>query len=251
LAYVAAVYALRDRIDAAGIRVLTACSAMSAVTAAMIRLSKIAEPVRMAGCLVPATRHTAVAGTAASLFCSIGRTIEVLADGRLAPREGWRVKRSFLLPEPVGRRTGRLFESADAVTLPAVWPSLQSVEFYVDTNVRGLNVALDAAARSSSLRAIVGALQRPGVKLSRLLGREASGVGYEIEGSDGRIARLALVALQHGYLTAVAPSVLAARKLAADEFPHRGLVWPDRHIDPAELLEYLGQRGVQFVTGPD
>jgi hypothetical protein len=244
--YVAAVYRLRERIEEANVRVLTACSAMSTVSATMVERSGIAEPVSITGILVPATRHSAVAGTAASLFCSVGRTIQVLADGRLVQRAGWREKRSFALPEPVGRRVGRLFESADAITLPAVWRSLQSIEFYVDTNVRGLNTALDLAARSAWLRGIVDRLQAPGVKLSRLLGREASGLGYEIVGRDGQTARLSLTAPRRGFLMAVLPAVLAARRIATGEFSDRGLVSPERHVPADSLFATLAERGIQL-----
>lgn len=246
LDYVAAVYALREQIEAAGIRVLTACSAVSTVSAAIVERSDIADPVSVRGILVPATRYSAVAGTAASLFCSVGRSIQVLADGRLTSRIGWRDKRSFTLPPPVGRRVGRLFESADAVTLPHLWPSLRSLKFYVDTNVRGLNTALDLAARFAWLRAIVDRLQRPGVKLSRLLGREASGLGYEIVSRDGQSARLSLTAERCGFLMAVLPSVLAARRIASGEFSECGLIAPARHVSAAELFDEFARHSIRF-----
>ena len=152
LAYVESVYELKSRIDASTSRVVTACSAMSSVSAAMLFLSGVAKPVRMSGFLVPATRYTAVAGTAASLFFSVGKPIQVYEGGKINSRIGWRSSRSFPHPQPIGTRKGYLFESVDSVTLPLLWPALKNVKFFVDTNVRGLNAAFSLATRFMILR---------------------------------------------------------------------------------------------------
>ena len=68
------VLALRPRIDAAGIRVLTACSSVSAISAAAVRKAGIAAPVRVDVFLAPASRFTARPGTGAALLASVGRT---------------------------------------------------------------------------------------------------------------------------------------------------------------------------------
>ncbi len=246
LDYVLAVHRLKQSIDAAGIRVYSACSAMSSISAAMIRLSGIANPARLTGFLVPATRHTAVAGTAASLFCSVGRPIQVLEDKALVSRAGWRKSRSFQLPPPVNIRTGFLFESCDAVTLPALWPSLNAVEFFVDTNVRGLNNLFSVAARIPPLRSLMNKSQRFGLRFSRILGRTMGGLGYEVEGEDGRIVRLAFTAENRGYITAVAPAVIVARGLVAGKCEQAGLVTADQHCDPEELVQYLSDANIVF-----
>ncbi len=246
LAYVRSIYQMRDRVDAAGIRVFTACSSVSAITAAMIRLSDIAEPIRVTGILVPATKYTAVAGTAASLLCSVGRVIRVYDGGELTTRQGWRSSRRFDLPAPLGSKTGYLFESADAVTLPPIWPSLQTVEFYVDTNVLGLNAVFGIAARISMIRKLIVKHHRRGVGLSRYLGRKRGALGYEIESADGKIARLSLTSADNGYITPVAPAVLVAKSLAEDRVRETGLIPPDRHVDRDHLIRYLHEFGINL-----
>lgn len=246
LSFVASVYRLRERIDGARIRVLTACSGISSVSACAVRLSGLSQPVRVTGFLVPATRHTAVAGTAASLFASVGRPIEVFADGALRPQQGWGSRRSFPMPEPVGTRTGYMFESADAITLPAVWPSLKSVEFYVDTNVRGLNALFCLAARVPLMRKVLDRLQRPGLRMSRWLGRSSGGLGYEVESADARIVRLTFTAATRGYMTAIAPAVIAAKLLAEDRGQEHGLIPPDRHVAPEQFLAYVQRHGICY-----
>src|SRR5262249_28033773 len=77
------------------------------------------------------------------------------------------------LPPPFGRRRGRLFESADSITLPDAWPGLETAEMYVDTNVPGFNAALALAARSRAVRRVLGAFRGPGLAPARLLGRSS------------------------------------------------------------------------------
>ncbi|MEQ8790909.1 MAG: hypothetical protein RIC55_31895 [Pirellulaceae bacterium] len=248
LAYVRDVYALAPRIEQAAVRVFTACSSVSSVSAAMITRSGVKQPTCVTGFLVPATRHTAVAGTAASLFCSVGRPVEVLRDGRLATCRGWCDRRWFAFPTPLGRRTGYRFESADAFTLPKVWPSLQQVDFFVDTNVFTLNTVLALAARTPPLRAIIGASLPLGLKLSRLLGRDVSGLAYEIEDAAGGRVRMSLTSRRNGYLIAIAPALLAVRRRVAGAESAAGLISPDRHVDVEELFAWLAERGIELTT---
>ncbi len=253
LAYVRSVYELRETIAAARpeIRVLTACSSVSAVSAAMVALSGLTEPVRITGLMVPATRHSAVRGTADSLFQSVGKQIETYRDGKLDCAIGFVRRASFQFPSPIGRRAGYAFETADSLTLPDCFPCLRTADYYVDTNVLGLNTLFRCAARLPWLRGIIGACQKPGVRLARWLGRSASGLGYEIEDAHGRVVRLALIARENGYRIAIAPAVLAAAAMMRGEFPHdhthRGLVPPNLHRPPVELIDYLRRLGVEFV----
>ena len=53
----------------------------------------------------------------------------VLRGGVLAHDTGWRDRRDFTLPPPLGRMHGHLFETADPLTLPTAWPSLCDVAF--------------------------------------------------------------------------------------------------------------------------
>ena len=235
-------------IEAAGIRVLTSCSSVSAVSAAAHRLSGLEKPVRLSVLLCPATRATAHRATARSLLESVGRPIRVLHDGKLADRAGWRESRAFLWSGTGRRAHGRLSESADALHLPQIWPSLRQIDFYVDVRMAGLRLALDLAARMEPVRKVVASCLPAGIVLCRMLGRNAGGIQFEIEGADGRTVTIALHARQRSYLVAIAPAVLAVRALAQGRFEPSGLVPPDRQVEPRELLQYLGGLGVDLVT---
>ena len=115
LAYAARVRELRDRIDRAGIRVLNGCSAVSAVSAAMISVSGVTNPVRVSIFLAPAARRTANPATTSSLMDSLGRPIRVLSEGRLAIARGWTRSRTFSWGSDQHRRRAYLTESADAI----------------------------------------------------------------------------------------------------------------------------------------
>ena len=119
-----------------------------------------------------------------------------------------------LAPVPFRNITGYLFESADAITLPAVWPSLLAVNFFVDTNVRGLNKVFRAAANSAALRRLIQWCQPLGLRMSRVLGSESGGLAYEVEDAGGLVVRLALTSDHDGYITPVVPAVLVAQSLA-------------------------------------
>lgn len=244
LAYVAKVYELGPQIDAAGISVLTACSSISAVSAAIIQLSGIREPVRLTGILAPASRYTAVPATGQSLLRSIGRPIQVLREGTLVTEIGWCASRTVELPGPLGRVRGFLFESADAITLPRSWPSLRTVDFYVHTNVPGLDAVFAAAARRPTLRKLVEAMQPVGFALARRLGSASGCLAYEIEAAGGKVIRSALVARERGYFTPVVPAAMAVRALAEDRFESRGLVPTHEHVDAHQLMDYLRRIGV-------
>jgi hypothetical protein len=246
LAYVESVYDLKDRIDAAGIKVFTACSSVSTVSVAMIAASEVKHPVRVTGILVPATRYTAVEATAASLFYSVGRSIRLFDDNALVSQPGWRLSRSFRFPQPLGTVTGHLFESADSITLPRIWPTLETANFFVDTNVTGLNLVFSVASRFPLLRWVIDKCQRWGLPLSRYLGHSAGGLGYEIEDERGDVTLVALTASDHGYLIPVIPAVLVAQRLAEGAVSDRGLLTPDRHIDPQALLVCLQDLGVML-----
>ena len=145
LRYAESVLALEPQIAAAGIRVLSSASSVSAVAATIVRHSGLAAPRRVTAFLVPASRHTANAGAALSLIRSVGRPIRVFRDGRLQTCVGWSESRSFPMPRPLGTICGRLFESADAIYLPRIWPTLRDVAMYVDANTPGVNTLLRLA----------------------------------------------------------------------------------------------------------
>ncbi len=248
LRYAERVADLRLRIEAAGIRVLTSCSSVSAVSAAAVRLSGMEQPARLNLLLRPATRTTAHGATAASLLQSVGRPIRVFRDGRLVERAGWRMSRRFTWPNKRRAARGYLCESADALHLPPIFPSLRQIDFYVDPRMPGLSLALALAARSAPIRRALGATAPLGVALCRVLGSTRGGMLFEVEAADGVRVTVVLHARQRSYVVAVAPAVLAARALAQGRFAPAGLVPPDRQVEPRELVEYVGRLGVDLVT---
>lgn len=250
LGYAERVVALEPRIEGAGIRVLSSASSVSAVAAAMARRSALHAPARITGFLAPASRYTANRGSALSLMRSLGSPVRAWRGGRLQTLRPWREQRSFAMPEPVGPIRGRLFESADAVWLPRVWPSLLEVEMYVDANTPGVNGLLHLAARFPTFRRLLERHVDLGAWIARAIGSKAGGVGYEIEGAHGKIARCAVLSGKAAHITAVAPAVLAARAIVSGQLTATGLILPDQHVDPSELVNYLRSSGIDVVEMP-
>jgi hypothetical protein len=250
LSYAERVLALEPRIASAGIRVLSSASSVSAVAAAVVRQSGVAAPVRVTAFLAPATRHTANAGTARSMIGSVGQPIRVYREGRLQTLRGWSEARRFAMPPPVGPICGHLFESADALYLPRIWPTLRDVAMYVDANTRGGNTLLRIAARRPEIRLGMERFIGVATWIARRLGSSAGGIGYEIEAADGRIERWALAAVGNSHVVAVAPAVLAARAIVEDRFSGTGLIPPDRHVEPAELFALLKHEGITLREVP-
>jgi len=242
LGYAHKLLSLATPIAHAGIRVLSGCSSVSAVAAALVKLSGCDQPVRISGLILPATRHTGNPGSARSLIRSVGQPVRALRGGELVTLRGWSEARSFALRE----RTihGRLFESADAVHLPRAWPMLREVAMYVDTNTIGFNHLLRAAARAPALRRFLESQIRLGTRLSRLIGSKFGALAYEIEDAAGETTSVALVSGENGHVIPIAPAVLAAKRIADGRFEENGLVPPDRQVDPHELREYLEAAGV-------
>ncbi|MGH2620415.1 MAG: saccharopine dehydrogenase NADP-binding domain-containing protein [Anaerolineales bacterium] len=242
---------LETRIAQSGIRVLTACSSISVGSAALIRLSHIESPVAASGFLVPAARHVAWPGTGGSLLNSVGRSIRIWQSGALVSKRGWGSARQFEFPRPLGVKTGYLFESADALMLPRIWPGLRAVDFFVSSNVPGFNAVFRAAARWKLIRALVVRMAPLGLSIARRIGGRIGCLAYQIQAEDGRRARLGLIGPDRSYLTPVAPMVLAARRIAAGRFEPRGLVPADQQVGDTELIEYLATLGVQLVRLED
>ncbi len=243
-AYATRIVAMRDRIDRAAVRILTSCSAVSAVSAALVRLSGVAVPTRVSVFLAPASRATANPGTIRSFLASVGRPVTVRRDARLFSQAGWRVSRWFAWPGR-GNSRGFLTESADALLLPDVWPSLKDVDFWVDTQMPPLNVLLQASAQIAIGAAAVRALSGVGAALARHLGAAVGAFAVEVEGQDGSVVGRILSAKARSYLIAVAPAVLAVRALSAGQFQETGLVPVDRQVDPEELVAYLAAAGIE------
>jgi hypothetical protein len=245
LDYVGRVQALAPAIADAGVRVLTACSSVSAVSAALVRLSGAHAPVRVSTFLAPATRNTSTAATSMSLLAALDRPVRLVREGSLVERRAFSQVRFFEFPRPIGRVSARLAESADVVTLPTVWPSLRDVDFWVDTRRRVLNTLIAAAARSRSLRSAMRVALGTGRRLTKRLGSVSGGFGIALEDTNGVRRSAGFFHSSHSYIVAVVPAVLAARRLAASTFgSSSGLVHPDRQVDPWELVVYLRGAGI-------
>jgi len=239
---------LKLRIEAAGVRILNSCSSVSAVGAAAVRLSGVEEPVGLDVVLRPATRHSAHAATARALLESVGRPIRVRRDGRLTSVAGWRESRRLRWPATGARTRAFLSESADALHLPPIWPSLRRVEFHVDARAPGMNLALALAARFEPARRAASLLLPLGLAVCRLFGSRGGGILFEVEGKDGALVSVALHAPEGSHVVAVAPAVLAARAIAEGRFAKAGLVHPGDQVDAAELAACLATLGIDLVT---
>ncbi|HEV8336569.1 MAG TPA: saccharopine dehydrogenase NADP-binding domain-containing protein [Candidatus Polarisedimenticolia bacterium] len=237
--------ALRPRIEAQGIRVLTSCSSVTTLLAVLVRASGAQAPARVSVYLAPASKVTATAGTGGALRHSLGRPIRILRGGRLVPARGWRESRSFLMPPPIGSARGYLLESAHAATLPRLFPTLRDADFWVDSRVPGLNSVLRLMALAPALAARVGRALRRSTLVARTLGSVAGGMLAEIEETSGVVTQARVFAPRRSYLAAVAPAVLAVHAIASGRFPARGLVPHDRHVGPDELFGYLRQLGIE------
>ena len=246
LDYVSNVQALGSRVAAARSRVLTACSSVSAVSAALVRLTGVEAPVRVSTFLAPATRNTSTPATTWSFFSAIGRDVRVLRDGALVQHPAFGNTRALTFPQPVGPVSAGLAESADAIVLPRVWPTLRYVDFWVDARRSVFNRILGAAARMPPVLSLVRALEPVGRPLAKLVGARSGGFAVVVEDADGRRTAAGFVHAAHSYLVAVAPAILAARRLAADSFKATGCVPADQHVDPFELREWLGRAGVSY-----
>jgi saccharopine dehydrogenase-like NADP-dependent oxidoreductase len=247
LAYCRRVWELGATIGTAGIRVLTACSSIAAVSAMLVAISGIKEPIRITESLSPAARHVAHPGVGESLLRSVGRPIEVLIDGALISEPGWRRSRDVVHPQPIGRVRGYLFETADGFLLPHVFPTIRTVEFFVNTNTPGVNAIFSLAARSRAFRALVTRGKSQGLILTRLAGSRYGCFAVEIEGSRGEKARLTVFGRVRAYLTPVVPTVVAAERMVAGTFEPVGLVPPDKHVEPTQLLEYLRSLNIEVA----
>jgi saccharopine dehydrogenase-like NADP-dependent oxidoreductase len=242
--YVSKVQALAGRVASGGICVLTACSSVSAVSAALVRLSGVQAPVRVSTFLAPAPRNTSTAATSMSLMSSLERPVRAVRDGSLVERLAFSAAQVFEFPAPVGRVSARLAESADALTLPSVWPSLRDVDFWVDTRRPILNALIAAAARSGILRSMMRSAQDAGRRMTKRFGATSGGFGIELEDANGVRHSSGFVHSTRSYIVAVAPAVLAARRIAAGTFSSSGVVPADRQVDPVELITYLRGMGI-------
>ncbi len=248
LRYVRSLEGLAPRIAASQSRVFSACSSMSVISAAAVAWSGIHRPTRIRCLLLPAMRESRAGATALSLLASVGEPVEVFAKGRLQTWPGWKATWSMNL---AGRtRHGRLFETADAIALPAIWPSLREVTSYVDPNVPGLGRILDVAARWPAVKRLMGRWRTLGLALGRMSGGFGSGLGYEISGTRGQITRVTISGGGRGHRSALLPGVLAVERLMGERPPSAGLIGVDRQVDPQQLQALLAAQNCLISVQP-
>ncbi len=236
LAYCERVLALAPR----RARILTACSTISAVTAMLVRKTGIDRPERITTILVPEASASSRPAAARSMLRSVGKTIRMLRGGALVPARGWE-KVEDLDAGPFGRLTGHRMETADAVMLPRIWPSLRDVDFLVATRMGWLDavVGMAATCRLTGLLGWGPALSL-GLPLARLLAPRGS--GYFVHVTAGETTRsAAIVADLGGHVAAAIPAALAAEALAEDRADGQGLILPDRCFDADRLDDALAR----------
>lgn len=224
--YTAMIYKHEAPIRAAGIRVLTACSALSTVSAIVLNSSGVEQPRKLSVYLMPASRHTANPATIASMLASV--------DGG---------QRTFYFPQPLGERSGLTVKSVDMVTLPRVFTSLRFAELAVDAGVPGANAAL----LSKTIRKMIGRFQKHVVRIAHSIGRTKGILAYEIAHAGGH--RYQIFTGEKSYMLAVIPAVQAALAIANGKFQHRGLIAPTDHVNAVEFLDAVRQEGVAMMTG--
>jgi hypothetical protein len=221
-AYAEAALALHDRATARGVRILTSCSAIATVAAALIQRSECASPETCDLFLAPASAETSSPATVRAFLASVDPS-------------RWR---EF----PGGRRRGHLVESAAAVLLPRRWPSLRRVEFWVDPNAPFAARALALATRLG----LTGALAMVAPLSARVLGRRDGIFAVSVR-EGGRDVVTSLFARRGSYVIAAEPAALAAESLARGAATPPGVVPADAHVDPATLLGRLRDLGVDVA----
>lgn len=222
--YTAKIHERDVPVRAAGIRVLTACSALSTVSALVLRSSGIEAPQRLSAYLLPASRYTANRGAVESFLRS--------AEGR---------SRKFRFPDPIGNRGGVNVRSVDSVTLPPLFPSLRTIELAVDSGTISGNLLLP----SKGFRRFVQRFEPAALRLARRFGETHGILAYEIASTLRH--RQQIFTGDRSWLLAVLPAVHAATAIAGGRFPHRGIVPPTEHVDSAEFFAALQREGIAIT----
>ena len=212
--YTSMIYGREAPIGAAGIRVLTACSTLSTITALVVQYAPVEKPGRVSVYLRPESRFTANRGAIESFL----RSMQGVESG------GVRVK------------------SVDAVTLPRTFASVKRVDFTVDAGLLG-NFTL----QFESFRRWLSTHEEQAMKIARRLGSTKGVVRVEVASLLHK--RMQKFAGRKSYMIAVLPAILAATSIANGKFPHRGLVPPTQHVDRIELFEAIRAEGIEISGG--
>jgi hypothetical protein len=133
---------------------------------------------------------------------------------------------------------------ADAFTLPRVYPSLQSVDFWVDPNTHGARIFLGTVAHVPRLSPIIARLAHYVMPLARILGSEEGVLAYEIEGSPA-VRTTVVFTGRDSFLMAAIPAALSAMQLVSPEPYPAGIVPVNKHVDKSVLMVGLTRWGIR------
>ena len=223
--YTGMIYEQQAPISAAGIRVLTACSSLSAVSALMTKTTGIDQPKKLTVYLVPASRYTANRGAVTSYLSGV--------TGE---------SRTLHFPHPVGTRSGITVKSVDSVTLPRIFPSLQSAEFVVDAGTPGGNLI----ARFKGARDLMQKHQDKMLKLAKRIGPKQGVLAYDITTTGRR--RQFVYTGEQTYLIAVIPAIDAAIAIANARFTPKGIVPPTQHMSLESFRVAVEREEIQTIA---
>ena len=227
--YASMVYTYEAPIGASGIRVLTACSSLSTISAAVLKSLSVDEPRRLSAYLVPALRHTASASTIDSVLASLQGSFK-----------------KFQFPKPIGNRIGVTVKTVDSVTLPRIFPTLKTTDLTVDLRFPGMNLALAAVPRWAFARRMMEKFQSQAIVFAKTVGTTHGVLGYEIASKAGFKYRI--FTGDRSYMLAVLPAILAAVSIAEGKFTKRGLVPPTDHVEYSQLMEAVRNEGITFIA---
>ena len=222
--YTSMIYQNEAPIGAAGIRVLTACSSLSTISAIILKSSGIEQPRRFSVYLVPASRYTANPGSMRSFLAGVQGRSRTLRFPRLGDRSGVTVK------------------SVDSVTLPALFPSLQTIELIADSGQAIANALLPAPWFR---RFIERHLDRA-MKIAHAIGERHGVIAYDVAATTRR--KQVVFTGDKSYMLAVIPAVEAALAISNGRFAHRGLVPPTEHLDPFAFWDAVKREGINFIS---
>ncbi|HVS31078.1 MAG TPA: hypothetical protein VMS98_06460 [Thermoanaerobaculia bacterium] len=222
--YAAMVYEREAPVSAAGIRVLTACSALSAVSAVVVKASGIEQPRRLRAYLLPASRNTANPATILSFLSGV--------EGQA---------RTIRFAGPLGDRSGITVKSVDAITLPRAFPSLAATELIVDSGRPYANALL----RSRFVRGLIERHHVTALKLIRRIGATSGVLAFEV--SSALRHKQQIFRGEKSYMLAVIPAIEAAIAIAGGKFKLRGVVPPSEHVGVDELYDAVKREGIESI----
>ncbi|MGZ4808101.1 MAG: hypothetical protein ACXV7D_02125, partial [Thermoanaerobaculia bacterium] len=223
--YTSMVYQHEPPVSSAGIRVLTACSSLSTISALLLKASGIEQPRRLSVYLLPASRYTANRGSTMSFLAGV--------QGR---------SRTIRFPRPIGARSGVTVKSVDAITLPPLFPSLSTIELIADCGQPIANALLPFAwFRTFAIRHIDRAMT-----IAHRIGEKHGVIGYEIVAATRR--KQFVFTGERTFMLAVIPAVEAALAIASGKFAHRGVVPPTEHLDDAVFWDAVKREGIRVES---